>query len=59
MLQTSFFWGKYECPKFSDNNNPNFGIPTWECHLDVAPVKNHRIYYKEGSGASSQRVWIV
>jgi hypothetical protein len=24
-----------------------------KCHLDVTPMKNHRIYYREGSGASS------
>jgi hypothetical protein len=30
-----------------------------KCHLDVAPTKNHRIYYREGSGLSSQRLWAM
>jgi len=25
-----------------------------KCHLDVTPMKSDRIYYREGSGASSQ-----
>jgi hypothetical protein len=25
-------------------------------HLDVVPVKKHKAYYREGSGASSQRL---
>jgi hypothetical protein len=24
-----------------------------KCHLDIAHVENHRIYYRKGSGASS------
>jgi hypothetical protein len=27
-----------------------------KCHLNVAPVENQKIYYKEGSGAFSQRL---
>jgi hypothetical protein len=30
----------------------SFGNPRKKCHLDVAPMKNHRVYYREGSGAS-------
>jgi hypothetical protein len=30
-----------------------------KCHLDVAPIESHRVYYREGSGASSQRLWTV
>jgi hypothetical protein len=30
-----------------------------KCHLDVVPVKSFRIYYREQSGASSQRLWAV
>jgi hypothetical protein len=30
-----------------------------KCHLDVASVDNYIIYYKEGSGASSQRLWAM
>jgi len=33
-----------------------FGNLGKKCHLDVAPVESHRIYYREGSGASSQRL---
>jgi len=32
------------------------GNPRKKCHLDVILVKNHRVYYKEGSGASSPKV---
>jgi hypothetical protein len=35
------------------------GSPRKKCHLDVALAKSHRIYYREGSGASSQRLWVV
>jgi len=30
-----------------------------KCHLDVAPRESQKIYYKEGSGASSQRLWVM
>jgi hypothetical protein len=30
-----------------------------KCHLDVALMESQKIYYKEGSGASSQRLWVV
>jgi hypothetical protein len=30
-----------------------------KCHLDVAPMENHIVYYREGNGASSQRLHIV
>jgi hypothetical protein len=36
-----------------------FKSPGKKFHLDVAPMKNHRIYYREGSGASSQWLWVV
>jgi len=26
-----------------------------KCHLDVALVENHKVYYREGNGASSPR----
>ncbi len=31
----------------------------WDSHLDVVPAKRHKVYYSEGSGASSQRLWVV
>jgi hypothetical protein len=33
-----------------------FGSREKKCHLDVAPMKRHKIYYKEGNGASSPKV---
>jgi hypothetical protein len=30
-----------------------------KCHLDVALVERHKIYYREGSGASSQRFQVL
>jgi hypothetical protein len=32
------------------------GSPKKKFHLDVAPMENHKVYYREGSGASSQRL---
>jgi hypothetical protein len=34
----------------------SLGNPKKNYHLDVAPVKNHKIYYKEGSGAHLPKV---
>jgi hypothetical protein len=34
----------------------SLGSPRKKYHLDVAPVKSYKIYYKGGSGASSQRL---
>jgi len=28
-----------------------------KCHSDVALAKTHKIYNREGNGASSQRLW--
>ncbi len=30
-----------------------------KCHLDVALVESHRIYYRKGNGASSRRLQVV
>jgi hypothetical protein len=30
-----------------------------KCHLDVAPIEGHKIYYREGSGVLTQRLWVV
>jgi hypothetical protein len=32
-----------------------FGSLGKKCHLDIALTESHWIYYREGSGASSQR----
>jgi hypothetical protein len=63
-FEKDLIWNKYEHPKFWDSKSPNFGTPTWEFrgkkwHLDVVPMDRHKIYYREGSGASSQRLWAV
>jgi len=63
---------KYEHPKFWENKSPNFGTPTWESRGKVifrcSPyiyvvtytyVEKHKVYYREGSGASSQRLRAV
>jgi hypothetical protein len=54
-----------------DMNIENFGIvkipvfglllgsPTKKCHLDVTLTKSHKVHYKEGSGASSQRLQVM
>jgi hypothetical protein len=35
------------------------GSPEEKWHLDVIPTKRHKLYYREGSGASSQRLRAV
>jgi hypothetical protein len=59
MFQTCIFLGKYERPEFQDSKIPNFGTPNKNCHMDVAPMESHRVYCKEGSGVSSQKLQIV
>jgi hypothetical protein len=36
-----------------------FGSPKEKSHLDIVPVEMHKMYYREGSGASSQRLQAV
>ncbi len=59
----NLIWEKYEHSKFWDNKSPNFGTPTWEFWGKVTfgcnPMERHKIYYREGIGASSQRLWAV
>jgi hypothetical protein len=38
---------------------PTLGSPKEKWHLGVVRVKKHKLYYREGSGASSQRLWDV
>jgi hypothetical protein len=48
---------------FKTTKVPILGLPLgsfeekWQ--LDVVPAKKHKVYYKEGSGASSQRLRVV
>jgi hypothetical protein len=48
---------------FGYNKSPNFGTVFGslgkKCHLDVAPMESHKVYYREGSGAFSQRLQAV
>jgi hypothetical protein len=32
------------------------GSPRKKCHLDLAPIESHKVYYRDGRGASSQRL---
>jgi hypothetical protein len=33
--------------------------PGKKCYLDVTPAESQKLYYREESGASSQRLWDV
>ncbi len=37
----------------------HLGVLGKKWHLDVVPIERHKIHYREGSGASSQRLWVV
>jgi hypothetical protein len=56
MLKKDMIWRRYECLKFYDNKSPSFESLGKKCQLDVTFVKRHKIYYREGSGASSQKL---
>jgi len=67
ILISHFFFKKIWFEKYMNIQNfrttrvPILGLPfeslgeKW--HLDVIPVERHIMYYREGSGASSQRLW--
>jgi hypothetical protein len=63
VFQTCLIWERYERSKFWDNKSPNFGTPTWESWnkvlFECAPMETQKIYYKDRSGASFQRLWDV
>jgi hypothetical protein len=54
---------KIRMSKILGQQSPNFGTSTWESQekmsFKCSPIESHRIYYREGSGASSQRLWVV
>ncbi len=58
-LKIDLIWEIYKRPKFGNNNSANFGSFGEKWHLDVVPMERHIVYYREGSGASSQRLWAV
>jgi hypothetical protein len=58
-IKKNLIWKRYKPPKFWNNKNPNFGSFREKWHFDVVLAERHKIYYKEGSGASSQRLWVV
>jgi hypothetical protein len=33
-----------------------FGNLGKKCHLDVTPTESHKVYYREGNGASSEKL---
>jgi hypothetical protein len=35
------------------------GGPKKKCHLDVAAMESHKVYYKKGSGASFQKLRVM
>jgi hypothetical protein len=62
-LKTDLIWERYEHPKFWATKVLILGVPLrspkkkW--HLDVVLVDRHGIYYREGNGVSSQKLWVV
>jgi hypothetical protein len=59
-LKTNLIWEIYERLKFWNNKSPSFRTSTWspgeKLHLNVFLTERHIVYYREGSGASSQRL---
>jgi hypothetical protein len=54
---TCIFKKKFDLKKiWASIKRPNFGSPGEKWHLDVVLAERHKIYYREGSGASSQRL---
>ncbi len=62
-FETNLIWERYEHSKFWDNKVLVLGLPLGsprkKWHLDVVPTERHKIYYREGNGASSQRLQVV
>jgi hypothetical protein len=48
---------------FGTSTIPILGLPfeslAKKCHLDVSPEEIHKVYYREGSGAFSQKLQAV
>jgi len=63
IFKINLIWERYEHSMFWDNKVLVSGLPLrspgkkW--HLDVVPTERHKIYYREGNGASSQRLQVV
>jgi hypothetical protein len=59
-LEKDLIWELYERPKFWIGKVPilelPLGSPGKKWHLDVVPAKRYKVYYREGNGASSQRL---
>jgi len=62
-FKKDFIWERYECPKFGTTKVRVLGLPLGSLvekwHSDVILTKRHKIYYREGSGASPQMLWIM
>jgi hypothetical protein len=54
LILKNLIWNRYKRPKFWDNKSLR---EKW--HLDIIPMERHKLYYKERSGASSQRLRAV
>jgi hypothetical protein len=63
MLQITCFEKDMSIQGFKTTKVLILGLPLGslgkKCHLDVASAEKHRVYYTKGSGASSQRLWVV
>jgi hypothetical protein len=61
MFKTILIWKGYmNVQSFETKQILVLGLPLGKkCHLDVAPIDSHKIYYKEGSGVSFQRLQVV
>jgi hypothetical protein len=60
MFQTHLIWRRYEHDNFWDNKSPSLGTLIWESWekmlFGCSPHRESKKYYREGSGASSQRL---
>jgi hypothetical protein len=60
-LKKTWFEKNMNVQSFRITRIPVLGLPLGNSdekwHLHVAPMQRHEVYYREGSGASSQRLW--
>jgi hypothetical protein len=58
-FKINLIWKRYERPKFWNNKSPSsrtIRVPVEKWHLDVISIEKHIAYYREGGGASSQKL---
>jgi hypothetical protein len=61
MLQTNMIWKRYmNIQSFGTTRvlilGSHLEVVEKKCHLGVSFIESHKVYYKEGSDASSQRL---